>query len=324
MDLTKYDYYNKLKIKVMKQKKLLIPIIGFLLLQFQTNVKAQEYIPMAVDGVHWIVKYDLINTPEPVDGLWEYYAEGDTIISNIIYTKIYKRLLVITQNEPPFEPDGLYELYGFIRDDTINNKVYAIQIYDSGFCPSNEEYLMFDFSVNVGDTVVFCLYPDFYDYIIVSINSGVFLGFDTRFFSNSWDYSYLEGMGSVFGLFEEMFIPVKSKNKRNLYSTSLYYYCRETPCDLLVTVPKIYSTSILNVFPNPTNNTLHFNINSPSIGDAIILMNMQGKQIKKIDIQSTTKDNVFSVTSLTPGLYVVLVLNKNSIIEKHKIIVVDQ
>jgi len=301
-------------------------MIGFLLFQFQTNVKAQEYIPMAVDGVHWIVKYDLNSTPYLVDDLWEYYANGDTVIDDALYAKIYKRQLVVIQNGPPFEPDGIYELYGFMRDDTINKKVYAIHIYDSGigFCPANEEYLMFDFSVNIGDTAVFCLYPDFYDYIITSINYDVFLGFDTRFFFNSWDYSYLEGMGSVFGLFEEMFIPVKSKNKRNLYSTSLYYYCRETPCELLVTVPKTDSPNILNVFPNPTNNTLHFNINSPTIGDAIILVNMQGKQIKKIDIQNTAKDIVFSVTNLTPGLYVALVLHENSIIEKHKIIVVNQ
>jgi hypothetical protein len=299
-------------------------MIGLLLFQFQTNVKAQEYIPMAVDGVHWIVRYDLISTPQPVDGLWEYYANGDTIINDLLFAKIYKRQLVIIQNGPPFEPDGLYELYGFMRDDTINKKVYAIQLNEQGNCPSNEEYLMFDFSVNIGDTAVFCLYPNFYNYVITSINPDVFLGFDTRIFSNNQESDYFEGMGSYYGLFEEMFAPFKSNGGRYVYHTFLYYYCRETPCDLLVTVPNIYSTPILNVFPNPTNNTIHFNINSPSIGDAIILMNMQGKQIKKIDIQSATKDNVFSVTNLKPGLYVALMLHKGNIIEEHKIIAVDQ
>lgn len=312
------------KNKTMKKKNFLLPTISILILLFQTIVKAQEYIPMAVDGVHWIIKYDLTDTPQPVDDLWEYYADDDTIINDVLYTKIYKRPLVVIQNGPPFEPDGIYELYGFMRDDTINKKVYAIQLNEQGNCPANEEYLMYDFSVSVGDTVIFCLYPVFYDYIIASINSSIFLGFDTRFFSNSWDYSYLEGMGSVFGLFEEMFIPVKLKNKRNLYSTSLYYYCRESPCNLLVSVQKNYSTSILNSFPNPTNNTLHFKINSPSIGDAIMLMNMQGRIIIKIDIQSTTKDNVISVTNLTPGLYEALMLHKGNIVEKHKILVVNQ
>lgn len=308
----------------MKQKNLLLAIIGFLLFQFQTNVKAQEYIPMAVDGVHWIVKNDLNSTPEPVDDLWEYYANGDTLINDTLYAKIYKRLLVVTQNGPPFEPNGLYELYGFMRDDTINHKVYAIQLNEQGNCPSNEEYLMFDFSVSVGDTAVFCLYPDFDNYIISSINSGIFLGFDTRIFSNNQESDYFEGMGSYFGLFEEMFAPFKSNGGRYIYHTFLYYYCRETPCNLIVTVSKIYSATILNVFPNPTNNTLHFNINSLFIGDAIILMNMQGKQIKKIDIQSTIKENEYTVTNLTPGLYVALMLHKGNIVEEHKIIVVGQ
>ncbi len=157
------------------KKKLLIPIIGFLLFQFQTNVKAQEYIPMAVDGVHWIVKTDRVDTFELVDNLWEYYANGDTIIDDVLYAKIYKRQLVVIQTGPPFEPDGIYELYGFIRDDTINKKVYAIQINGNWDCPENEEFLMYDFSVNVGDTVDFCLYTVFYKYIIAYINTDVFL-----------------------------------------------------------------------------------------------------------------------------------------------------
>jgi hypothetical protein len=316
-----YDYHYPKYNKVMKQKILLFSIIAFL--QLQVNINAQEYIPMAINGAHWIVKIDFNNTPEPVDDLWEYYAYGDTILDNVLYTNIYKRKLVVTQGGPPFEPNGSYELFGFIRDDTINKKVYAIHINEQNNCPLNEEYLLFDFSVNVGDTAIFCLYPNYNDYIISSIEYGNFLDFDTRIFSNNQESDYFEGMGSYFGLFEEMFAPFKSDNGRYVYHTFLYYYCRETPCDLLVTAPQNTYTPIIRFFPNPTNGILRISNTMSIICDEIIILNMQGKPIERIDINNTTKENTYSISNLFPGLYIALLLNKGSIVEEHKIIVVD-
>ena len=217
--------------------KLLIVAVAFFMLQ---QLNAQEYIPTAVEGAHWIVRLYDNTQPYPVDDLWEYYAEGDTIIDNITYKKIYKRSLVVTQEGPPFEADGPYELHGFIRDDSIARKVYAIEIDEPySECPLNEEFLMYDFSVNVGDSAVFCLLPEFYDPTITSITPEIYLGFETRIFATGWGgIFYFEGMGSDFGLFEMMFLPVKTKNSKNLYVTGLYYYCRESPCDLLISTPE--------------------------------------------------------------------------------------
>ena len=55
-------------------QRLLIFIIIF---QFNSEIKSQEYIPLAVEGAHWIVAFNHIDTPWLVDDLWEYYAEGD-------------------------------------------------------------------------------------------------------------------------------------------------------------------------------------------------------------------------------------------------------
>ena len=67
----------------MKTKHLFLAILVLLL----QPINAQEYIPIAVEGAHWIVRLDYMNTLEPVDDLWEYYANGDTLIDEVLYTK---------------------------------------------------------------------------------------------------------------------------------------------------------------------------------------------------------------------------------------------
>lgn len=300
--------------------KLLIAAVAFFMLQ-QSN--AQEYIPTAVEGAHWIVRLYDKTQPNPVENLWEYYADGDTIITDVSYKKIYKRSLVVTQEEPPFEADGPYELYGFIRDDSTDRKVYAIEIDEHvSECPTNEEYLMYDFSVNVGDTAVFCLFPEFYDPTITSITPEIYLGFETRVFATEWGFiSYYEGMGSDFGLFEMMFDPVKTENRKNLYVTGLYYYCRESPCDLLISTPEIDKISEFNVSPNPSSSFLHFNTGNSTTCEAFVLHNLQGEKIKEVILKSGENKYVLNIQDVAPGLYIALLIDKDIVIKRQKVVI---
>ena len=299
-------------------------IIGIILIQINADIKSQDYIPLAVEGAQWIIRYDDIITPPTVDGLWEYYATGDTCIGNECYKKVFKRLLVPTDELPPFEPDGEYELYGFIRDDSLNHKVYAIQFNEFGNCPANEDFLLFDFSLDIGDTAEFCLIPSFMDYVISSITPGAYLGFDTRIFSNNLESDYYEGMGSFFGLFEEMFAPIKSREEKYIYHYFLYYYCHESPCGLIVSLPENYTPDVFfQISPNPTTKILHIRINSPLIGEAILLHNMHGQEIKKIYINSGMQDYKLEIDNLTPGLYIATLIDGKQIIDKKKVIITN-
>ncbi len=300
--------------------KLLIAAVALSMLQ---HLNAQEYIPTAVEGAHWIVRLFDNTSPLPVDDLWEYYAEGDTLIEDISYKKIYKRSLVVTQEGPPFEADGPYELYGFIRDDSTGKKVYAIAIDEiSSECPLNEEFLMYDFSVNVGDTAVFCLFPDFYDRTITSITLGIHLGFETRIFATDWGFiSYYEGMGSDYGLFEEIFYPVKAENRKNLFMTDLYYYCRESPCDLLVTTPEVNKPIVFIVIPNPSSNFLNFNISYSSTCKIFALHNMQGERIKEITLIPGKRKYALNIQDVAPGFYIALILDKDHVIKRQKVMI---
>ncbi len=100
-----------------------------ILLSLQVPINAQNYAPLAVDGAHWIIRYDVMETPWHFDALWEYHAQGDTIIEDQNYLKVYRRELEINDDYmPPFTPATAYELVGLLREDIEAKKVYAIML----------------------------------------------------------------------------------------------------------------------------------------------------------------------------------------------------
>lgn len=290
----------------MKLKFFLLSISIILLQQ----VYAQEYNPTAVEGVHWVIRYDDNSTFEPVDGLWEYFASGDTVVNGLTYKKILKRDLVVTQNGPPFETEEEYELFGLIRDDTLNKKVFAFNLQENNnYCPVDEEYLLFDFSLNIGDTVNLCIHPDFFDFVIQDISTSTVLGFTTKLFEGE-DILY-EGMGSNYGLFEEMFAPFK-KNRRYVYSTFLYYYCREEPCDLFVSTEYHMESKSVEIYPNPTNSVLNIKNDYNTKINRIFIYNSLGQ--KQIEIYQNT--NQIDISKLKNGVYFIEFESEEKFIRK--------
>ena len=279
----------------MKTKNLSLAI-SILFLQ---QINGQEYNPIAVEGAHWIVSYHDINTVEPVDDLWEYYSSGDTLVDSFNYKKIYKRNLVVIQNGPPFQAEDSYQLFGLMRDDTVTRKVYAIQIQDNyNTCPLNEEYILFDFSLNISDTASLCILPEYYEFIIQNIYVSTVLGFTTRIFEGM--ELFYEGMGSNYGLFEEMFAPFK-KESRYIYSTSLDYYCRESPCELLVSTNNITESLTFEIFPNPTSQTVFIKYNESEKINSVSIYNILGQ--RKIHINRNL--NQIDISALENGIYII-------------------
>ena len=300
--------------------------ISFFLFPFliTTSSKSQDYIPMALDSVRWIVAYDDNKTPWWVDGLWEYFSNGDTIIGGFEYRKIYTRSLVITQDPPPFEPNGSYVLKGFIRDDTIERQVLAIDLNSqtSDLCPENEEFLMYDFSLSIGDSTGMCLIPDFYNSVLDTIYDYTHLGFDTRYYSISVPEGYFEGQGSAFGLFEILFIPVDDDKNKYLGYTFLYKYCREVPCDLIVSVPEIQAeVSYIELNPNPTRDIINIRLSPKGHLGEIRILNAYGQLSGKLMTTPGIKHYQFDTSALTPGTYILVYTNGREVIARRKFVV---
>lgn len=274
----------------MNKLLLITLILNFVLLH---QARSQSYRPMAKDGVHWIVELDHEDTPYPVDGIWEYYCNGDTSINNIDYKKIYKRDLEITQNGPPFTAISEYVIAGFLRDDTVAKKVYSID-WEIGFwdvCPDGEEHLLYDFSLNVNDSADFCLITR-----TLSINNIYYANLynqQVKIFAAEI-YEYFEGIGSFFGLFEEM-------EFNEFYVTILHYYCTD-PCEYLVTTNNI-SLSEFKVFPNPANEIITLELGNENDWKQWEVYNSIGTKILSQPIVNGTKLTSLKVSDFPSGFY---------------------
>jgi|GEM_PF-3188599 len=259
----------------MKRTLLIVFLLIIINLSFIGRAQAQAYRPMAVDSAHWIVKLADGGMSWAVLDLWEYYCLGDTVIEDIAYKKVFRRELEPTMDPPPFTPVSSYNLYGFLRDDTLNKKVYARSevTYYNG-CQQWEETMLFDFSQQIGDTLMQCNLPYFYEDTLSSITNEVVFDIATRVFTTYWsNFSYYEGIGSQFGLFEEMFMPIKSTSE--LEFTQLYYYCPDNSCGYVL--PDLTLLTVGEVFDFEVGDEFQFHNSAPAAMANADRINITGK-----------------------------------------------
>ena len=139
----------------------------------------------------------------------KYWFEGDTIIDNVRYTKVYRQ-----KCKSEMECGELL-YYAAVREDTIGEKIYAVYPCDSAMLPYIpylcDEVLLADFNVQVGDQIdVYANWP-WFDKRSVTINDIDSILIDNQFrkrinLVNYYNFgvsdSWVEGFGSItFGLF---------------------------------------------------------------------------------------------------------------------------
>ena len=288
-------------------KKKLITLIILLAIFLAKVSVAQPYLPMAVDSARWIVLLNYQETPIPVDDLWEYYANGDTLVGGTFYMKIYKRDLEVTQLGPPFTPISEYELSALMRDDIAEKKVYVMPIAENSYssCELGVESLVYDFSLAVGDTISSCLSIGYsnLNYIEYIKEDSTFGLLTRRFGIGDVGYFY-EGIGSSYGLLEDMFAPVKNADQ-NLFRLSLAYYCRKVPCGYVVSAPNQPIPSNFSIYPNPANKGINIQLpqNTPPSSTKVEVYSADGRLVHKAI--PGNNPYVFNTDNLVSGLYLI-------------------
>jgi hypothetical protein len=299
-------------------------ILGFIFLLSALfaakTIEAQTYRPMLQDSVRWIIVLDDNLTPFSDDDRWEYFAQGDTLVENILYKKIYHRFLESQYGkQPPFEAVSPYVLFGLMREDTLTRQVFGILLPTEGGyyseCPSGLETLMYDFSLNVGDTINhFCTIPEGCGEVnIHSTGQSNVFGIYTRWFEVaggcSWGRLY-EGIGSSYGLWEAMFTPVKS---RYLSYTFLEYYCPDAVCPFIVGTKEMAVESGIVVYPNPANDKITIEISDIRGAVEISIYDTKGachkaQQLNLLDNKAFQMD----ISSLPLGIYLLQIQTNTS------------
>lgn len=218
--------------------RLLLP---FLLVFVLKNAFAQAYIPFLHPDNRWQVEREIVETIWSPDGFYEYTLQGDTLLNDTVYTKMFVHEFrgEVPDVGPavypqPYEPVGGY-IAALLREDTTERKVYLRQLFSSeGDVLLDEEVLLYDFSLQVGEEV-YDVIADNGPYIITAVTEEEWYGQSRRVWRTD-GLQYVEGVGSTAGPLEGITPPISGG------WTTLHRFCQGTAMDCNVQVDGMVNT----------------------------------------------------------------------------------
>ncbi len=288
------------------------------------------YHKFPTDTCQWLIGTQQFGNPD----IYTHanYFLGDTIMNNFLYIKIYVEVA---------EYWGIY----MFREDTVNHKVYAKALEPNWYNQDTTEYLLYDFGLAIGDSVLIN-WHNTYDFVStvprnmhctaidsVLCEDGYHKRLKMEFFEtpywnlfNFQNYDYwVEGVGSSFGIFyfipsaigfwgDQFLVCFFAENYPNspIYGIYCYFYIENT-----------HESNIklnLNVFPNPASSgqPIYFkHINSIK---EVLITDINGRNIGQLQ-------NVYGDTYTLPseinteGIYILSITDNLGNIFHQKIII---
>ena len=242
-----------------------------------------------------------------------YQINGDTLIGNHNYFNVLVTGVKTTIYQHP-SSTVIKDIHYYahpIREE--NNALYA-------FNPSkNEEYLLYDFNLDIGDHIGW-----------TPCNTDTVVSIDTIFFGNiplqrfhirGSSSDLVEGIGSTRGLYEQpcfgippaiAYLQCYCQNGNCISFSSIHE--PHPDCDSLTTAIPIIEFANFSVYPNPFDNEIQIQSTIPLDKDATInILNLTSDIMMKKKIQFNTFSESVNVASLPPGIYFIGIQNKEVI-----------
>ncbi len=243
-------------------------------------------------------------------GEWIYLSTGDTIVNGKKYQKLWKKgsTHIYTSDGKCDNTTPLLsksdEYVGAYWEDTILKKVYFIPK------SSTQDTLLFDFNLKVGDTLRTFITANM-PFKVLKLDSALIGSVYRKTWSienPSKDATMIEGVGSNFGLLEELLRPIEGRSFLNCLSDSneIRYpgYKPSSSCPMLTnSILPIQSPLLFQVYPNPSNGTI--SIKTSEDYSIIKIYNSLGQ----IVINSDTNSD-YSISHLHKGIYYLKLLNE--------------
>ena len=189
-------------------KNIQLTIFFFLLLAVAGTAKAQDYLPLVKDNAEWNIMWQSTSTAHTIRITESLRIDGDTLVNDMHYKKVMRK--ISSETNYWHGSTEYYSLYGLIREEPEGKVFYQ---------PIDQDtvYLLYDFSMNINDTVVmsWCQGPNpLWDVTIRidSITTQYIAGMDRRVFYVSskstnvpneewrWLNTWIEGIGATEGL----------------------------------------------------------------------------------------------------------------------------
>jgi len=227
-------------------------------------------------------------------------VQGDTLINNTIYLKMYK--------------DGKKYTYNHSHNswiDTIRDEYYGAILYDSNkilmiFPNSFDQIPMYNFNVNIGDTIM--------SYIgegLVVLNIDTLSDGRKKWITNVSNFFIVEGIGSNWGFIQGHYAIYYSKSFEATlgcyyqYDTLQFTYNQQV-CDYnYMGIPNNHIDHQLLIYPNPVRDILRIDVKD-IILESVIIYDAKG-QIHKID---NSCNKYIDVSNLASGLYIIRINDK--------------
>jgi hypothetical protein len=273
-----------------------------------------QYQPLPMQNAEWYQDggIALLSCPTCTFVNYKYYTDGDTLINAQTYVKI-KKLEV-----PSINDVSLYPAYtGAIRQDTLNKKIYVV------LTDSTTEHILYDFSLQVGDTnnsVLHTLASDCLGYnteTLYLIDTIQVNGNDHRVFHfqgscTANGVNYIEGIGSDFGLLFPDLMDMEESHLNCLkINNQPYYPYANANCTLpnTISVNNLDLLLDIRVFPNPTSESLSISLPENSLKTDGRLFYQTGKEVLRFNLFGG--DNQLDVRELKSGIYTLKIDNQN-------------
>ena len=261
------------------------------------NLLGQNYYPLIEEDKTWNVLSVAWVGPFPWDTSYStvsYKFLGDTIINSKEYFKLYK-----SDEEYPSN----WDLWCFMREDS-NKRIW----YRDWF--ADDESLMYDFSVEVGDSIFAGIEPVYLHIDSISVDT---INQEER--KKYWiscnempEYheTWIEGIGSSKGICWGGSVLIVGGWYRLLCMSELDNLIYQNPdyesCYLITGINE-FEDPHLKLYPNPARNFIIIE-NSENIQiESISLINLKGQKIKLFDAEKRHLD----ITKINSGVYFISV-----------------
>ncbi len=302
--------------------KKLILIICVVQIGFMNMLSAQDYEPLVRENAHWVVA-DYNDLPWHYEDFREYYTDGDTLVGDTLYKKVYKYQLEPSDGLflPPYTRIGDPLLYGLLREDTIGHVVFGIRFNVEPYHCFYSEDTLYDFSITQYDTIELCIGfmgPITFDTVYYENVFGYYRKhFITTLASNYAGIQLYEGIGSYNGLLEEIGFAFK----KDVLGSELKCYTIGdiSNCDILTQTKEVIAPGI-KVYPNPLDGGYLY-IQLPGNKNQnleLIISDVYGKTIYTNLLKPGS--NEINLGELNKGLYFVTVLKENKLLLNKKIL----
>lgn len=288
-------------------------IILLFICEFSINAQTSVYHPFPDSNSLWRVNGSYWDC-NPLCDFYQYTTGTDTSIDTHTYTKIYQSGIYSFSSW-----DSIYR--GALRNDTLNRKVYFVDM------DSTNERLLYDFSLNIGDTI-FGIMPGLSPgYGVISSIDSVLVGsnYHKAFMVDGGFAVIIEGVGSTRGLLELFFYQFESAYELICFSNNSEVYPNSSAsCPLIMesalSIPKLTNQQLLiDIYPNPFNSITTITFSEEQRNTSIKITDMLGQAIKTISF--TGKQMTIEKEQMRAGIYFVQIADDKKNIVSKKIII---